>query len=87
MAIHWDGHEIGFLLTASGCYAAAHFSMPKGYLRAFIHKQPVLALSMGWATMAFALPFIVPPIRRRMGLPTNQYNADHPNCVYPKYEF
>ena len=86
MTIHWDGHELGFLLTASGCYSAVHYSLPKGWYKGFIHRQPVAALCVAWATIGFALPLTVPPIRRRMGLPTNQYNAQHPMCVHPKYE-
>lgn len=85
MPIHWDGHELGFLLTASGCYSAVHFSLPKGWWKGFIHRQPVAAMSMAWATAGFILPLIVPPIRRRLGMPTNQYNAEHPDVVYPTY--
>jgi hypothetical protein len=29
---------------------------------------------------------VVPPIRNKLGLPTNQYNAGRPGTIYPKYE-
>lgn len=83
---HWDGHELGFLLTFSGCASAVHYSLPKGWYRGFIHRQPVAALSLAWGITGMLMPLVIPPIRRRMGLPTNQYNATHPDCVFPKYE-
>jgi hypothetical protein len=31
-------------------------------------------------------PLVAVPIRRALKLPTNQYDADHPNVVFPKYD-
>jgi hypothetical protein len=79
-----DGHEVGIGSTIVGALYLVHRTLPKGWVRGYIHRQPVAALASFWALLGFALPLTVPPIRRALKLPTNQYNAEHPNAVIPK---
>jgi len=84
--VRWEGHEIGVLSTLVGCVGILHGSMPKGWAKGFIHRQPIPAMSCFLFAVGIALPVTVVPIRRSLGLPTNQYDADYPGIVYPKYE-
>jgi hypothetical protein len=39
--------------------------------------------SIALAGVSILMPIVIVPIRRKLGLPTNQYNAQHPNVVFP----
>jgi hypothetical protein len=80
-----DGHEVAFVSTIVGCAALIHRTMPAGWMRSFVHRQPVAAMATLWAVIGVSLPLVVPPIRRTLGLPTNQYDAYHPKVNFPKY--
>lgn len=84
--VRWEGHEIGVLSTLAGCYGVLQGSMPKGWMKGFIHRQPVCAMSIFLFSVGVALPVTVIPIRRALGFPTNQYDAEYPGVKYPKYE-
>jgi hypothetical protein len=81
----WDGHEIAFVSTIGGCAALVHRTMPAGWMRSFVHRQPVAAMACLWGVMGVTLPLVVPRLRRTLRLPTNQYDAHHPKAVFPKY--
>ena len=82
---HWDGHELAFVTTMGGALVLTHRTLPAGWVRAFIHRQPVAAMAVFWGLAGIAMPLCIPPVRRALKLPTNQYEADHPNVVLPKY--
>jgi hypothetical protein len=86
MVVRWDGHEIGVLSTLFGCVGILHGSMPRGWAKSFIHRQPVAAFSCLLFGVGVLLPVTVVPVRRALGFPTNQYDAEDPRVVYPKYE-
>jgi hypothetical protein len=80
-----NGHELSVISTlATGLYLTNR-SLPKGWVKSIIHREPVIALSLFWAISGLTIPVVVPPIRRALGLPTNQYDPHHPNVVYDKY--
>lgn len=79
-----DGHEVGIASTIVGGVYLVHRTLPSGWVRGFIHRQPVAALASIWALLGVTAPLVIPPIRRAMNLPTNQYNAEHPKAVVPK---
>ena len=83
--VQFDGHEVAFATTIAGAYALGHRTLPKGWIRGFIHRQPVAAMAVFWGTVGITLPLLVPRMRRAMKFPTNQYDAEHPNAVFPKY--
>jgi hypothetical protein len=64
-----------------------HRTLPQGWARSFIHRQPIAAMACGWALIGVTLPLVIPPIRRRLKLPTNQYNAENPMALTPNYKF
>ena len=82
--VHIDGHELGILGTISGLYAVTNGTLGKGWVKQFIHRQPIAAFSVALAAAGVLLPVVVVPIRRKMGFPTNQYDASHPGTVFPK---
>eukprot|EP00531_Pseudo-nitzschia_arenysensis_P005477 CAMPEP_0116134940 /NCGR_PEP_ID=MMETSP0329-20121206/10927_1 /TAXON_ID=697910 /ORGANISM="Pseudo-nitzschia arenysensis, Strain B593" /LENGTH=88 /DNA_ID=CAMNT_0003629711 /DNA_START=196 /DNA_END=462 /DNA_ORIENTATION=- len=84
--VRWEGHEIGVLSTLVGCVGIMQGAMPKGWARGFIHRQPIPAMSCFLFAVGVALPVTVVPIRRALGMPTNQYDADDPRVKFPKYE-
>ena len=84
--VRWDGHEISVLSTVVGCVGVVHGCMPKGWAKSFIHRHPVAAMSCFLFGVGVMMPVTVVPIRRSLGLPTNQYDADYPGTVYPKYK-
>lgn len=47
-----------------------------GFIRRAINHEPALALSGLIAVLAMAAPFAVVPLRRKMGLDTNHWDAD-----------
>jgi hypothetical protein len=62
-----------------------HGVMPRGWIKSWFHRNPVIALSVALGVTGVCMPLVVIPIRRYMGYPTNHYNPDHPLCVYPQY--
>jgi len=84
--VHFDGHEMAFLGTYSGLYSIVRGVYGKHWIKQFIHREPVLAMSVGLFTIGITLPIIVVPIRRRLGYPTNQYDAFFPGTVFPELE-
>ena len=84
--VRWDGHEIGVLSTVAGCVAVTHGCMPRGWAKSLIHRQPVAAMSLFLFSVGILMPVTVVPVRRALGLPTNQYDAHYPNIRYPKYD-
>jgi len=83
--VHIDGHEAAVVSTMGGAILLIHRTLPKGWARSFVHRQPVAAMSVAWGLFGMALPLLVPPLRRAMKFPTNQYDAHHPDAVAPKY--
>lgn len=79
-----DGHEVGIASTILGAVYLTHRTLPKGWVRGFIHRQPVAAMASAWALIGFTAPLVIPRLRRAVGLPTNQYDAEHPKAVVPK---
>jgi hypothetical protein len=82
--VRWDGHELAIFGTITGLYQVTSGALGKGWVKSFIHRQPVAAFSVALTCTGLALPLIVPPIRRKLGLPTNQYEAGRQGVVYPK---
>mmetsp|Transcript_17883 Transcript_17883/g.21389 ORF Transcript_17883/g.21389 Transcript_17883/m.21389 type:complete len:88 (-) Transcript_17883:341-604(-) len=83
---HIDGHELGIFATVTGLYGVSSGCLGKGWVRGFIHRQPVAAFSVALGLFGMALPIIVPPIRRRLGMATNQYEAGLPDVVHPSFK-
>lgn len=81
----FEGHEVAIIGTLSGFYAVCNATLPKGWVKSFIHRQPVAAFSVALGCVGVLMPLTVVPVRRMLGLPTNQYDAAHPNVVFPKY--
>jgi hypothetical protein len=84
--VHWDGHELGVLTTIAGCVAVTHGCMPRGWAKSFIHRQPVAAMSCFLFGVGVLMPVTIVPMRRMLGMPTNQYDATYPGVKYPKFE-
>mmetsp|Transcript_352 Transcript_352/g.600 ORF Transcript_352/g.600 Transcript_352/m.600 type:complete len:84 (+) Transcript_352:82-333(+) len=80
----WDGHELAIVGTATGAYGVANGALGKGWVKSFIHRQPVAAFSVALGCLGILLPLTVIPLRRKLGLPTNQYDAHYPGTVFPK---
>jgi hypothetical protein len=81
----FDGHEVAFLSTIGGAMLLIDRTMPKGWVRGFVHRQPVAAMASFWVLAGITLPLVVPPLRRAMQFPSNQYDAAHAGVVTPKY--
>mmetsp|Transcript_23157 Transcript_23157/g.37562 ORF Transcript_23157/g.37562 Transcript_23157/m.37562 type:complete len:87 (-) Transcript_23157:307-567(-) len=82
--VHVDGHEIAMLSTISGAIGVTHGIYGKGWFRSFVHRQPIIAFSVTLAGLGVCLPLVVVPLRRRLGLPTNQYDHHDGGTVWPK---
>jgi hypothetical protein len=80
-----DGHKIAFVSTIAGCAGLIHRTLPKGWSRALVHRQPIASMSIAWAVVGLSLPLVIPPVRHAMGFATNQYDAEKANTVFPKY--
>lgn len=52
-------------------------TMWRGAVRLF-DSNPIIMLSWVMGGVAITLPFVVPPIRRTLGLRTNQYTKEAP---------
>jgi len=83
---HLDGHEVGIVTTLAGFYTVTNGIFHKGWVKSMIHRQPVVAMSLFLGCVGISLPIIVVPIRRRLGFPTNQYDATFPGTVFPTLE-
>lgn len=83
--VHYDGHEVAVISTMGGAILLIHRTLPAGWARGFMHRQPVAAMACAWGLAGACLPLVVPPLRRLMKLPTNQYDAADPKVVLPKY--
>mmetsp|Transcript_34911 Transcript_34911/g.76376 ORF Transcript_34911/g.76376 Transcript_34911/m.76376 type:complete len:86 (+) Transcript_34911:96-353(+) len=84
--VHFDGHEVAILGSVSGFYGITRGIYGKGWIKQMIQRQPVVAMSVFLGAAGVALPVLIPPLRRKLGLPTNQYDASMPGTVYPKLE-
>ena len=82
--VHIDGHEFGMLSTIGGAIGVTHGIYGRGWFRSLIHRQPVIAFSMTIAAIGVCMPLVVVPLRRKLGMPTNQYDHDDPKTVWPK---
>lgn len=84
--VHLDGHEVAVFGTVTGFYAIANATLRPGWIKSFIHRQPVPAFSMALFGLAMIMPVTIVPLRRMLKLPTHQHDAGiRPNVVYPKY--
>jgi hypothetical protein len=83
--VKWDGHELAVLGTVSGAYGVINSTLGPGWIKSFIHRQPVAAMSCFLAGVGVLMPLFVVPIRRSLKLPTNQYDATREGVVFPKY--
>mmetsp|Transcript_25517 Transcript_25517/g.37561 ORF Transcript_25517/g.37561 Transcript_25517/m.37561 type:complete len:90 (-) Transcript_25517:208-477(-) len=79
-----EGHEVMMLGSVASLIGITQGCLGKGWAKHLIHRYPVVALSLGWAGFGLALPIVIVPIRRRLGMPTNHYDAAHPKAVFPK---
>ncbi len=84
--VHIDGHELGIFATVTGLYGVTNGVLGKNWVKTFIHRQPVAAFSVALGCLAVAMPVVVVPLRRKLGLPTNQYEGGMPGVRYPKME-
>lgn len=82
-----DGHELAMVTNIGGALLLLNRSLPKGWVRGFIHRQPVAAMAALWGLVGFTLPLVVPRMRYVVGLPTNQYFQGQQGCVGPKYNY
>eukprot|EP00578_Thalassiosira_sp_NH16_P000760 CAMPEP_0181140798 /NCGR_PEP_ID=MMETSP1071-20121207/35491_1 /TAXON_ID=35127 /ORGANISM="Thalassiosira sp., Strain NH16" /LENGTH=86 /DNA_ID=CAMNT_0023227763 /DNA_START=81 /DNA_END=341 /DNA_ORIENTATION=+ len=82
--VHIDGHEIAVVTTIAGFVGVTHGIYGKGWFKSLIHRQPVIAMSVTLASIGICLPLVVVPLRRKLGMPTNQYDHHDPKCVWPK---
>ena len=44
--VHIDGHELGIIATVTGLYGVTNGVLGKGWVKQFIHRQPVAAFSV-----------------------------------------
>ncbi|GMH65531.1 hypothetical protein TrLO_g8854 [Triparma laevis f. longispina] len=78
-----DGH-VGLVLGGAATYLATINSvMPKGWLRRFAHQEPVVFGGIALGCVAVAMPLSIIPVRRALGMPTNNYEPQHPGTKYP----
>jgi len=70
-----QGQEILLASTLAGVYATLGSVFGKGWVKRMVHHQPVVALSLGFAGLGLLMPVTVVPLRRGLGMPTNQYDA------------
>ena len=82
--MHIDGHEIGMVTTIAGALGVTQGIYGKGWFKSFIHRQPIIAFSVTLAGIGICMPLVIVPLRRKLGLPTNQYDPDDPKTVWPK---
>jgi|TARA_B110000971_G_C19786648_1_gene397844 hypothetical protein len=81
-----DGHAFAVFGSAAAYMLTANAVLKKGWVRRLAHQEPIVFGSCMLVGAAMLLPLTVIPIRRGLGMPTNQYDAfDHLNVVYPDY--
>ena len=61
--VHIDGHELGIVATLTGLYQVTQGTLGKGWVKSFIHRQPVAAFSLGLGLVGITLPIVVPRVR------------------------
>lgn len=84
--MHIDGHELGIFATVTGLYGVTNGVLQKNWVKSFIHRQPVAAFSVALGVFGVLMPVVIPPIRKKLGMATNQYDAGRPGTIYPKME-
>jgi len=82
--VHVDGHELGIFSMCTGVFGVTSGILGKGWVKGFIHRQPVAAFSVAMALVGITLPIVIPPIRRKLGMATNQYEGGLPGVIYPQ---
>mmetsp|Transcript_10263 Transcript_10263/g.22665 ORF Transcript_10263/g.22665 Transcript_10263/m.22665 type:complete len:87 (-) Transcript_10263:399-659(-) len=82
--VHLDGHELAMLSTITGALGVTHGIYGKGWFKSLIHRQPIIAFSVTIGAIGICMPLVVVPVRRGLGLPTNQYDAGREGTVFPK---
>jgi len=82
--VEWEGHELMMLGTATSLYQITQGALGKGWARSLVHRYPVPSMAVALVGFGLLLPIVVVPLRRRLGLPTNQYDAAHPKAVFPQ---
>ncbi|KAF4323592.1 hypothetical protein JM18_001828 [Phytophthora kernoviae] len=45
------------------------------FIRYYLDREPMVVLSCAIGTVSLSMPLVVVPIRRSMGLPTDQYDG------------
>ena len=80
-----DGHELSIATTVFSLGFLIDRTLPNGWVRHLIHRHPMGAMSVAMGLTGVLMPLVVPKVRRALGWPTNQYDATHPDVVYPKY--
>ncbi len=61
------------------------FATGARFFRFYMDREPVVVASFALGAVGLALPFTVVPIRRSMGLPTDQYDGPIiPESLKPK---
>mmetsp|Transcript_28249 Transcript_28249/g.43458 ORF Transcript_28249/g.43458 Transcript_28249/m.43458 type:complete len:86 (+) Transcript_28249:165-422(+) len=84
--VKFDGHELAVIGTATGVIGVVDGCFGRGWAKSFIHRQPIAAMSCALFGIGILLPLTVVPIRRRMGLPTNQYDGQYWGATNPALE-
>eukprot|EP00520_Triparma_pacifica_P005052 CAMPEP_0118639664 /NCGR_PEP_ID=MMETSP0785-20121206/4341_1 /TAXON_ID=91992 /ORGANISM="Bolidomonas pacifica, Strain CCMP 1866" /LENGTH=83 /DNA_ID=CAMNT_0006531001 /DNA_START=18 /DNA_END=266 /DNA_ORIENTATION=- len=70
-----DGH-VGLVLGGAATYfATINATMPKGWVRTFIHREPMVAGGIALAGIGMLMPLTIVPIRRALGFPTDNYDG------------
>ena len=80
----FDGH-VGLVLGGAATYLATINSvLPKGWLRRFANQEPIVFGGVVLGCVAVAMPLTIIPVRRGLGMPTNNYEPTHSGTVFPK---
>ena len=82
--VHIDGHELAMLSTITGAIGVTHGIYGKGWYKSLIHRQPIIAFSMALGAVGLTMPLVIVPLRRALGMPTNQYDHSREGTVFPK---
>jgi hypothetical protein len=83
-----DGHELAMVSNVGGALLLVNRSLPKGWVKGFIHRQPVAAMASLLVLVGFSLPIVVPRLRYMAGLPTNNYfPPGQPGSIGPRYSY
>ena len=82
--VHLDGHELAIVSTITGAWGITQGIYGKGWFKSFIHRQPIIAFSVTLGLMGISMPLVIVPLRRALGLPTNQYDHGREGTIFPK---